>query len=491
MKKPAQFFHLNFKLKVTLVLGVFTFLFFLNYLIVRISNDKQHQISLETELLSLQSSYIQRYGKDLFYFAKTGESQDLTKTTDSFDRVHSAFLKGGEITTNNGVKVKIRAITDPQILKLMEEILTKWNFLTGKGIEIVLGSATNDTFKDIEKASNSTQELLSDVLIQYSILSSNSVSNIQLFQVILFAFSILFSVYIVYLANKKIITPIVNISAMLKDVAEGEGDLTKKIEIVGKDEIFELASWFNIFISKISGIIVQIKETASNILESSNTINTSIKDIAEGMSQQAISFDQITKTVQDIANNSERSNSVVINTRDETITAQGAMKRNIESVTKIKESSGKIVDSVDFITDIADQTNLLALNAAIEAARAGEHGKGFAVVADEVRKLAEKSANSVKVISDIVKLSDIQIDDGVKYTVEAGKSMNEIITKIDFIAQALESISQATAEHASSMEENSVLVTNTSAKAKEIILISEAMKGKSYKLNEMVSRFKT
>jgi methyl-accepting chemotaxis protein len=294
-----------------------------------------------------------------------------------------------------------------------------------------------------------------------------------------------------FIFSNQIVNPIVRISSMLKDVAEGEGDLTKKINIEGDDEIFELASWFNIFIGKIKGMITQVKDVSGNILDSSNNVNIAVKNIAEGMAQQAMSFDQITKTVQDIAGNSERANSIAINTKDETTIAQEAMKRNIESVTKIKESSGKIVDSVDFITDIADQTNLLALNAAIEAARAGEHGKGFAVVADEVRKLAEKSANSVTVISDIVRTSNTQIDDGVKYSVDAGKSMNEIITKIDHIAQALESISQATTEHAASMEENTALINNTSTRAQEIMTISDSMKDKSSKLNEMVSRFKT
>lgn len=289
---------------------------------------------------------------------------------------------------------------------------------------------------------------------------------------------------------KTISNPVINVVAMLKDIAQGEGDLTKRIQVDSKDETGQLAQWFNTFIQKIETIIMQVFDSARQLNAATEEISTSSQQISDGAQQQSASFEELASSVQANASNASNANDIVQKTAHNTQKTGEGMNNTIEAMNAIEQSAKHIADSVAIITDIADQTNLLALNAAIEAARAGEHGKGFAVVADEVRKLAERSASSAKDITNLIKDSSQQVSKGASLSKKAGEDLEQIVADIMQVAEQIQSISTSTQEQAATMEENTSITETNASASEELAASAEQMKSQAETLQSLVGQFK-
>jgi methyl-accepting chemotaxis protein len=264
--------------------------------------------------------------------------------------------------------------------------------------------------------------------------------------------------------TRNIVKPIKRLSDAMKDVAEGDGDLTKTIDVDSNDEVGELANHFNTFISKLRRLIQQTNDHSSVVSQTSQVLSDVSTRTNEGIQQQKVQVDSVTTavtemaaTVLEISNNAAEANTASTDAEKQTSSgyqlSSDAMKEMnnlatsmdeaVETVAGLGEESKNIGSVIDVINAIAEQTNLLALNAAIEAARAGEQGRGFAVVADEVRSLASRTQDSTKDISAMVdKLRNIA--QAAESVMDKGKNQTAIgVEKTQQVQNALSAINDS------------------------------------------------
>jgi methyl-accepting chemotaxis protein len=249
------------------------------------------------------------------------------------------------------------------------------------------------------------------------------------------------------LVNRSITKPLGRTVLALRDIAEGEGDLTQRVTITSRDEIGELGQWFNTFAEKIQGSVAAIGKNTYTLAEAAEELTATNKQMAanaEETSAQAqvvaAAAEEVSKNVQSVSAATEEMTASVREIAKNAAEAANVATQAVKvadstnaTILKLGTSSQEIGNVVKVITSIAEQTNLLALNATIEAARAGEAGKGFAVVANEVKELAKQTADATEDISR--KIAAIQGD--TREAVKAIEQVSQIISHINDISTTI------------------------------------------------------
>ncbi len=334
-----------------------------------------------------------------------------------------------------------------------------------------------------------------------------------------------------WLLSRQMSRQLGEVVSALKAAAEGDGDLRRRIACDDKSEIGELSRCFNQFSSRVGAIIADMRNVAAEVRTGTETIAAANEETSRSMELQSDNVRQITRVVDELAEfasgvaeqaqsaNTAAKQAGSVATEGDQVVAQtiesmqvieSTVAAGAESVLSLGSRSEQIGKIIEVIKDIADQTNLLALNAAIEAARAGEHGRGFAVVADEVRKLAERTTTATKEVTSAI--GQIQSDTqdavqrmtagkeqvrrGVELAASASDGLRRIVTTVQETASLITLIADSADRQATLGEEIRKHVSTINASADEVSRANTqtgraafALNDKAQRLHSVVSRF--
>jgi methyl-accepting chemotaxis protein len=349
---------------------------------------------------------------------------------------------------------------------------------------------------------------------------------------LMLAFVVLVCAMAWWVIQTKVVRPLASLALRLQDIAEGDGDLTRRIEVNGHNEIDEVGIWFNVFIGRIEDIVRRVAEHATTLGQAATELAANAGEtaaqavqqqeqagrIAATMGEMSSAVNEISQTTQSAAVDARKAEESALaggETVQSTVATIGLLlKANQETSAKIEElgrSSDAIGKIINVIDEIAGQTNLLALNAAIEAARAGVQGRGFAVVAGEVRRLAERTSAATKEVDQTVRAiqqgtseaveamrsSMGHVETGVASARSAGEALTSIIHGSESVQKMVTQIAAAATEQSystqsvtSNVSEIASIIEKTAASSQQSVDACQQLALLANELTGLVKAFK-
>ncbi|WP_435930276.1 methyl-accepting chemotaxis protein [Dryocola sp. BD613] len=333
-----------------------------------------------------------------------------------------------------------------------------------------------------------------DQLYQLAVDDNNSSYNLAIWILMAILLTVLVAIVIVWLGIKTtLIAPLNSLIASIRHIAGG--DLARKIEVQGSNEMGQLADSLRNMQAELVTTVSDVRNGADAIYSGASEISIGNNDLSSRTEQQAASLEEtaasmeeLTATVKQNAENARQASQLALSA-SETAQKGGKVVDNVvRTMNDIAGSSKKIADITSVIDGIAFQTNILALNAAVEAARAGEQGRGFAVVAGEVRNLASRSAQAAKEIKSLIEDSVNKVDTGSTLVESAGETMEEIVNAVTRVTDIMGEIASASDEQSRGIDQVGLAVTEMDRVTQQNAALVEESAAAAAALEEQASR---
>ncbi len=406
-------------------------------------NDGVHKFGFQylpstSFILNADRDLYQAYVAQLHYL-NSPEKDDLDSYSENAQQAYDRMQKFKELMQ-----------TSPDVINKMsgfETRFNKWKQSSNEFFKLVDGGNTQQAsdllsttvsadFEQLRELYDiASQEVDSIASIEVSAFAEET-SQIQLYMMVFVTIVILLTGALSYFVPKVLVASVNDLTRRIKEISEGDGDLTQRISSTRNDELGMLASTFDGFIAKLQNLISEISQSSNSLDQNAHQLNTTHESAQKVSNEQTRSIEQIAAAVNEFSVSIREVAERTLSTASETdhtaqLTAQGfdVVESSVKEINQLADSiksanqvieqlaseSDNIATVLEVIRNIAEQTNLLALNAAIEAARAGEQGRGFAVVADEVRSLASKTQKSTEEIQNMID----KLQSGVKQAVNS------------------------------------------------------------------------
>lgn len=270
-----------------------------------------------------------------------------------------------------------------------------------------------------------------------------------------------------------------------------------------KGDFAQITQSFRGIVASLSAAMRDIDSNAESVQKGAMDLAGASQILAEGATDQASAIEELTATITEIsekihnnAQNAERARTIVANMNEQVIESNDHMKQNTEAMNKIREASDKIAEIIGSIEEIADQTTLLALNASIEAARAGDNGKGFAVVATQVGALADQSSEAARNTKDLIQNAIAAVEEGMQLANSTAESLLAVVNNAKIVNDSMTEIAQASdnqavaaAQITEGINQIAEVIESNSATSEESAAASEELSGQADMLKELVGRF--
>ena len=474
---------------------------------------------------------LRRHEKDIFLNIGNVEAQkkyfeqfiaNIKKTGEQFGALNAKIQSEEDVSSDLKKKLAEAPTHLEAYGKTVKPLLEKGmagGFANGTEATAALGETAKNHARTLESTLGEADKFFSTMIDRQALNVNHEIStDTKIFSLAILVVTIV-SLMLIWWLLRSILKPIKATIAMLRDIAEGEGDLTARLNASNKDELGEMAKWFNVFIGKIQSTVRKISSGAATLTSSStelsavaNQVSSGVKSVssrseaiaasaeessvntnsvASSMEETSISIstvasatEEMSATIGEIASNSEKARTISNEASAQAKTIEGMMRQLGTAAHDI----GKVTET---ITAISSQTNLLALNATIEAARAGAAGKGFAVVASEIKELARQTAAATEDIK--AKISGVQgstqqaVGDIEKISRIIG-SINDIVGEI---ATAIQQQSSVTKDVASNITQASTGVNDANRRIAETATASGSMAKELSVMNSAVNEIRS